>query len=81
MPRAANLGEPLAAALADRIATVTADVLERAQLAVVAAHDQHGVRTGAVLEVVAGLGDVIDGARDLPHVRPETLLFERGEVG
>ena len=34
---------PVAAALADRVAAVAAHVLERAQLAVVAAHDQHRV--------------------------------------
>ena len=47
---------PSPAALADRVAAVTADVLERAQLAVVAAHDDHRVGAGAVLEAVAGLG-------------------------
>ena len=63
---AAQLGEPAADALAQRVAAVAAHVLERAQLAVVAPHDQHGERADAVLEEVAGLGDVVDAARDLP---------------
>ena len=58
-----------------------AHVLERAQPAVVSADDQHRVRTGAVLEEVAGFGDVVDGAGDLPHLRPQARFLERGEVG
>ena len=38
---AAQLGEPVADALAEQVAAVAAHVLERAQLAVVAADDQH----------------------------------------
>ena len=63
-------------ALAELVAAVSADVLERAQLAVVAAHDEHRRRPDVVLEEVAGRGDVIDAARDLPHPGPERAQLE-----
>ncbi len=77
MERAAQLVEPGTGSFAQRVAAVPADVLERAELAVVAAHDDHRDPAGAVLEPVARFGDVVDGARDLPHARPQPLVLER----
>ena len=78
--RSAARSRPGTGTLAQRVAAVTAHVLERAQLAVVAAHDRDRVPAGAVLEPVARLGDVVDRARDLPHPRPQQLVFELGEL-
>ena len=68
---------PSPRALAERASTVPACVLECAQLAVVAPHDQHRQRADAVLVEVAGSGDVVDRARELPHARPQLVVFER----
>ena len=58
---------------------MAADVLEGAQRAVVAADDEDRVGPATVFEVVAGLGDVVDRAGELPHLRPHPLDFELRE--
>jgi hypothetical protein len=78
---AAQLLEPVPGAGADEVAAVAAHVLVRAQRAVEVAHDEHRQVADAVLEVVAGIGDMVDGARDLPHAGPHALELERGELG
>ena len=79
--RAADLGEPAARALAERAAPVAARVLEGAQLAVVASHDEDREVPDAVLVEVAGLGDVVERARELPDPRPQSLVLEPRELG
>ena len=58
---------------------MAADVLERAQSAVVAADDQYRVWATPVFEIVTRLGDVVDRAGDLPHLRPHPLDLELRE--
>ena len=55
---------------------MSANVLKRAERAVVAANDEYGVGAAAVFEVVAGFGDMVDRAGDLPHLGPHPLRFE-----
>ena len=55
---------------------MAAYVLESAKRAVVAANDEYRVRAATVFEVVAGFGDVVDRAGDLPHLRPHPLDLE-----
>ena len=73
---AAQLTQVRTRAGAQRVAAVTAHVLEGAQGAVVTAHNQYRVRPATVFEVVTGFGDVVDCARDLPHPGPHPLQFE-----
>ncbi len=61
---------------AQRVAPVPADVLESAQRPVIAADDEYRVRAATVFEIVAGFGDVVDRARDLPYLGPHPLDFE-----
>ena len=70
---APQLPEPPARAVAERVAAVAADVLKSMQVTVVAPHDEHGVGPEVVYEEVARRRHMVDGARDLPDVRPETL--------
>ena len=58
---------------------MAAHVLERAKFAVVASNDEHRVVAAPVLEVVTGLGDVVDRAGDLPYLRPHPLGLELRE--
>ena len=65
--RAADLGQVGARAAAQLAAAVAAHVLERAQDAVVAAHDQHRDRARCGTRASRpGVRDVVDGARELP---------------
>ena len=74
---APQLGEPASRPFAQRVAAVPAHVLEHAQLAVVAPHDEHRQPPDAVLEEVTGRGDMVDRAGQLPDPGPEPLLLER----
>src|ERR1700752_2615153 len=56
---------------------MAAHVLESAERTVVAANDEYRVGTATVFEVVAGFGDVVDRAGDLPYLRPHPLRLER----
>ena len=58
---------------------MTAGVLERAQHAVVITDNQDSVWAATVFEVVARLGNVVDHAGDLPHLRPHPLDLQRSE--
>jgi hypothetical protein len=55
-------------------------ILERAEYAVVAPHDQHPVRAAAVLKVVAWLSDMVKHASDLPHFGPHAFDLELSEL-
>ncbi len=77
MESAAQLGEATAGSVAQRIAAVPAHVLERAQRTVVTPHDEDREAPDPMLEEVAGGADVVERARELPHVGPEPLLLER----
>ena len=79
--RAADLRQVRARAAAELAPAVEAHVLERAQHVVVAAHDEHRVLTDAVLEPVARLRDVVDGARELPRARPHVGQLACEELG
>jgi hypothetical protein len=59
---------------------VAAHVLEPAQLAAVASHDQDRQRTTPELVVVARRVDMIGAARDQPYPRPESLDLELREA-
>jgi hypothetical protein len=52
-----------------------ADVLERAEFAVVTAHDQYRLVTGSVLVKVPGLRNVIGCTRKLPDARPQQFVL------
>ena len=75
---ATDLGQPLAMPVAELAAPVQAGVLERPQLAVGAANDQHRDRADLVDEHVAGVLDVVDRAGELPGRRPHLLGLDRG---
>src|SRR6476660_2576482 len=59
---------------------MAARVLKGAQLAVVSADDQHGVQPDAVLVPVAGVRDLVEGARKLPDARPQPVHLRPREV-
>ena len=69
--RAADLVQPGTRATAQLTPAMAAHVLERSERVVVISHDQYRIRTHAVLEPVARVGDVIDAARELPDARPQ----------
>ena len=72
---------PVAGALAEGVAAVAAHVLERAQLAVVAAHDDHRVRARRRTRSSRPRSRTWSTrARDLPHPRPQPLDLERREL-
>src|SRR5277367_5521514 len=56
-----------------------ADVLEGAERAVVVANNEYRVRAATVFEIVAGFGDMVDRASNLPHLGPHPLDFELGK--
>ena len=76
-PRVVRALQRLATALAfaDERASVAAHVEERAELAVVAAHDEHGDVAGACCDEARGLRDLV-GARDvLPAAAEDAFLL------
>ena len=70
---------PAPGALAQRAPTVPARVLERAQLAVVAPHEEDRERPDPELVEVARVRYVVERARELPHARPEPLVLQGRE--
>ena len=80
MIRAAQLGDAGSRALADGVTSVAADVLKAPQHAVVAPHQDDRVLAQPVLEPVAGVGDMVDGAGHVPHPGPHALVLQFGEL-
>ena len=78
---AAQLGDAGARSLADGVASVAADVLEAPKHAVFAPNQDDRIFTEAVLEPVAGVGNVVDGAGHMPHLGPHALVLQLGELG
>src|ERR1700747_2350863 len=76
---ALEFAQPRTRAHTQRIAAMTAGILERTQHAIVTADDQHTIWAATVFEEVAGLRDMVEHARDLPHFRPHPLDLECGE--
>ena len=54
--------------------------MERGERAGLGAHDDDRLVADRVLEEVAGLGELLLAARDLPDPRPEPLELELGEL-
>jgi hypothetical protein len=71
--RAALLPEVL---LAQHGAAVAADVVEAAQLAVVAAHDEDRLADDVDAEPRSGLGSLVGAARDEPRAEEDLLALE-----
>ena len=83
VPAAGEAPRALARLGHDARAAVLADVVEAADAAVAAAADDDGLALALPDDVVAGAGDLLRAADDLPaaveHLAP--LLFEAGRVG
>ncbi len=61
------------------IAAMLADVVERPDPAVIAAHDQDGLPADVRREEITRLGDLVDQPTDQPDARPHVLPLELGE--
>ena len=76
----ADEGAPIPVAFHQLYAAMAAGVVVGPDvLAVDADHDDRLVED-LVLDVVAGLGDLLESARHLPHPRPEQLVLQRVEL-
>ena len=54
---------------------VRAEVVERAQLAVEAAHHDERIEAGVDRDEVAGLGELVGRRREVPRAREQLLLL------